>query len=285
MVIARDEAVQDFREEQTLLDAEPAHDAEIDGNEPAVIVDEQIPRMHVGVKEAIAQRVAEEGLDQRPCQLRQVEALGDKARAIGQRRGVDPFQREDFLGGAVPVHSRHAKIRIVLGVLGHFRERSRFQAEIHFDGDRAPQGIDHFDNAKPPRLGGKIFGVPRDKGEGAKVGMETPLDAGPQHLHGDGPGPVGGLDLGPMHLRNRGGGDRRPEACEARADRPAERGGDHRFRLLLRERRHLVLQMLEIARKRGTDHVGARRQKLTELDVARTEPRERHRQTRPGGVA
>jgi hypothetical protein len=51
------------------------------------------------------------------------------------------------------------------------------------------------------------------------------------------------------------------------------------------ERRHLVLQMLEIARKRGTDHVGARRQKLTELDVARTEPRERHRQTRPGGVA
>ena len=41
-------------EEQPLLRPEPAHDAEIDRDQPALRVDEQIARMHVGVKEAVA---------------------------------------------------------------------------------------------------------------------------------------------------------------------------------------------------------------------------------------
>ncbi len=135
VIIAGDEAVQDFRKEQPLLGAEPAHDAEVDGNQPAVIVDEQIAGMHVGVKEAVAQRMAEKGLDQGAGELPQIEAFGHQSRAVGQRRGVDPFQRQHFLGGAVPVDRRHAKIRIVLGVFGHFRKRRRFQAEVHFDHD------------------------------------------------------------------------------------------------------------------------------------------------------
>ena len=148
-------------EVQPLLGAEPAHDAEIDRNEPPLVVDEQIARMHVGMKEAVAQRVAQEGLDQRARELRQIEALGDEPGAVRQRRGVDPFQRQYVFGGAVPIHRRHAKIRIVFGVLGHFRERRRFQAEIHLDRDRAAQGVDHFDQPQPPRLGGKLFGAAR----------------------------------------------------------------------------------------------------------------------------
>ena len=53
-VIARDEAVEDFGEKPALLEAEPPHDAEIDRRQAAVAVDEQIARMHVGMKEAVA---------------------------------------------------------------------------------------------------------------------------------------------------------------------------------------------------------------------------------------
>ena len=175
--------------------------------------------MHVGVKEAVAQRVAEKGLDHGARELRQIEAFGDQPRAVRQRRGVDPFQRQDVLGGAVPVHRRDAEIRIVLGVLGHFRKRRRFQAEIHLDRDRAAQGVDHFDQPQPPRLGGKLFGAARHIHEGAQIAMETRLDAGPQHLDGDGLGAVRRRDLGAMHLRDRGGGDRGSEGGKNRTDR------------------------------------------------------------------
>src|SRR5262249_22629563 len=67
--------------------------------------------------------------------------------------------------------------------------------------------------------------------------------------------------------------------------RPAERSGDRGFGLGLRESRHLVLQSLQIVRKRGADHVRPGRQKLAKLDVARAEPRERGRQPYLGGTA
>ena len=54
LIVARDEAEQDFGEEAALLRAEPAHDAEVDRDQPAVGVDEQIAGMHVGVEEAVA---------------------------------------------------------------------------------------------------------------------------------------------------------------------------------------------------------------------------------------
>ena len=50
---------------------------------------------------------------------------------------------------------------------------------------------------------------------------------------------------------------------------------DRALRLGLRERRHLVLQRLEVARQRDADHVRPRRQELAELHVGRTEPGER----------
>src|SRR4029079_3734296 len=44
MITARDEAVEDLTEKAALLGAEPAHDAEVDGDQLAVVVDEQIAR-------------------------------------------------------------------------------------------------------------------------------------------------------------------------------------------------------------------------------------------------
>ena len=150
------------------------------------------------------------------------------------------------------------------------------------------QRVDDLDEPQPPRLGGEVLGVARDEGEGAQVGVEAALDARPQHLDRDRARSARRRDLRAMHLGDRGGRDRRTKMREHRADRPAERGRDHRFRLVLRKRRHLVLQPFEIAGEHCTDNIRARRQELPELDVARPEPRERRRQPRfhsPAGRA
>ena len=55
--------MQDLGEEQALLRAKSAHDAEIDRDQVAVGIDEQIAGMHVGMEEAVAHGVAQEALD------------------------------------------------------------------------------------------------------------------------------------------------------------------------------------------------------------------------------
>ena len=117
MIVAGDEAVEDLGEEAPLLRREPAHDAEIDRDDAAVGVDEQVARMHVGMEEAVAQRMAQEGLHQRAAERRQVEPAGCERRAVGQRRAVDPFEREHLARGAFPVDRRHAEVGIVLDVI------------------------------------------------------------------------------------------------------------------------------------------------------------------------
>src|SRR5438477_2765934 len=97
-IIARDEAVEYFGEEAPLLRPEPSHDAEIDRDQLAVLVDEQIAGMHVGMEEAIAQRMPQKRLDHGARQRHEIVALGLEPRVIVQRDAVDPFEREDVAG-------------------------------------------------------------------------------------------------------------------------------------------------------------------------------------------
>ena len=55
LIVAADEAVEDLRQEAALLRPDAAHDAEIDGDQAAFRVDEEVPLVHVGVEEAVAQ--------------------------------------------------------------------------------------------------------------------------------------------------------------------------------------------------------------------------------------
>ena len=118
-IVARDEAQQNFGEEAPLLQPEPAHDAEIDRDQPAGLVEEQIAGMHVGMEEAVAQRVAQKTLDHLAPEIGQVDLRLLEPRVVVQRDAVDPLHRQHVMGGAVPVDRRHAKIRIVAGVLRH----------------------------------------------------------------------------------------------------------------------------------------------------------------------
>src|SRR5262249_59972125 len=92
-IVACDEAEQDLGEEAALLQAQPPHDSEIDRDEATLIVEEQIARMHVGVEEAVTQRVPQETLDHLAAEVLEVDLRGFEARMIRQRHAVNPVHR------------------------------------------------------------------------------------------------------------------------------------------------------------------------------------------------
>ena len=248
-------------------------------------VDEQVSLMHVGVEEAVAERVAEERLDEARGEQLPVMAGGGDRVEIGELDPVDPFERQDVPGGEIPFDLRNAKAAVAGGGLGHFRQGRGFQAEVHLDRHRAGEGVDDGDGLQT--VGGGVGALDQPGGgiEGLEVAPEAAADVGPQDLDGDGAAlAVGTGDLGAMDLGDGGGGDRRRERCEQFIDRLAERGRDHGAGLGIRKRRDLVAEPAEDAGGLAADDVGARREKLAELDVGGTEPVEGNRQPRDAGL-
>ena len=141
-VIPADEAVEDFRQEPALLAPQAAHDAEVDGDDAAFIVNEEIALMHVGVKEAVAERGAQESLNQDARERGKVESELGQPLPVGQRDPVDPFHRHHFARGAAPVDRGRAEIWIILGVFDEFRRPRRFEPKIHLHPHRAGERLD-----------------------------------------------------------------------------------------------------------------------------------------------
>ena len=101
-----------------------------------------------------------------------------------------------------------------------------------------------------------------------EVGFKSPLDAGTKNFDGNRLASSVKFDLGAVHLCNRGGSDRRPEGRIDRRKRLAESPDDHRLRLTLRERRHLVLQTFQVVRDRRADDIRPGGEELPEFDVS-----------------
>ena len=66
--------MQDLGQEAALLGPEPAHDAEIDGDDVARLVDQQVALVHVGMEKAVAHGVAQERAQHREPERLQVDA-------------------------------------------------------------------------------------------------------------------------------------------------------------------------------------------------------------------
>ena len=230
-------------------------------------------------------RVAQEGLDQRSgrAPTRSWPAASSAAQ-VGQPDAVDPFGRQHVARGQLPVG---------LGARGNRRPRGCSRRARRA---RPPRAADPSRSrpsgpaSRPPR--GRAGAARRERSArtaraakrmACEVAREPLAHAGPQHLDGDEPpaGRVGEARL--VDLRDRGGGDRLAEA-RRRARRAGARAplSTIAHGLLARERRHAVLQPLEVARDGDADDVGPGRQELAELDVGRAEPRQRRRE--PGGA-
>src|SRR3954452_21821838 len=88
-----------------------------------------------------------------------------------------------------------------------------------------------------------------------------------------------------MHLCDRSGRDRRAERREQVGQWLTQRNRDGALGVGLWEWRHLVLQRLEVARHLHPDNIRPGCQKLAELDVGGTEPREGRSETVGGDAA
>ena len=277
-IVALDEAVENLGEEAALLAPEPAHDAKIDDDDAPLGVDEEIALMHVGVKEAVAQGMAQERLNERPPERRRIETQLGEAPRIAERRAVDPLHRQRFARRAIPVDLGRAKAGIVREVLGKLRGRRRFKPQVHLDTHAARQRLDNFDEAQPFQARLETFGAARGIEHVGKIAREASLDAGPQQLDRDLALAIGVAHAGAVDLRNRRGGHRLAEFDIERVDLGAE------GRLHCADgsgaigRRHAVLQLLQFAGDFGADVVGSRREELAEFDVRRPEPVDRRRQ-------
>ena len=258
-----------------LLLAQPAGNAEVDRDDGAVGLDEQIAGMHVGMEEAVAQRVAQERLDQVGGDRLQVVAGRLEGGDVVHLDAVDPLHGQDIASGALPVHGRHAKAGVAPGVLAELRKGCRLEPQVHFDPGGLRQCLRHLDRPQPPRGGNVFFLQPGGQEIAFEIVEEAPPHAGTDHLHRHFGGHAVMQRLGVVHLGDGRGRHRVAEAQEQIVDLAPERRLDRLDRLPLREGVHLVLQQGEIERHGVADDVGPRRQELAELHVRRPQPDDR----------
>ena len=105
-IVAAQEGDQQLGEIAARVLVDAAHDAEIDRHDVALAIDEGVAAMHVGMEEAVAEHLVEEGLGALLHDDIGIVAGGDDGVAIADRDAVDALQRQHALGGAVPVDGR-----------------------------------------------------------------------------------------------------------------------------------------------------------------------------------
>ena len=274
-VIALDEAIEDFRKKAPLFETEAAHDAEVHHCEAPLLIDEQISLMHIGMEKSIPHRGAQERLNDVAAEALQIIAFCGERFDVGQRRSIDPFERQHLFRGPVPVNSRNPECLILRRILGKFGSRGGFEPEIHFHLDGAGERIDDLDRLQAAGILEPAFGQARREIHVAEVAFEKPLDARAQHLDGDFAFAIAVFHERPVNLGNRGGGDRLSETYKGAVERFAKGGLDGGDRDRARKRRHPVLQKFELLDDGPADDVRPGREELAELDIGRPEPADR----------
>ena len=242
--------------------------------------------MHVGVEEAVAQGVAQERLDELAAERADVEALRRQPLGIAERRAVDPFHRQHFARGAVPVDRRRAKIGVVLEVLAIFGGRGGLQAKIHLHAHRARQRLDDLHRPQPlarPGTGARRAGRRRTcRRDRARSRRSTP---GRSTFTATIALAVAVAHRARWTCAIEAAATGSPNSMNSVSSGAWNAASMRRTADLARQRRDAVLQPLELARDLGADDVGPRGEELAELDVGRPQPLHRPRQAVAAGAS
>ena len=214
-------------------------------------VDEQIAGMHVGVEEAVADRMAQEGLDdacgRAPTRSRPAASMAARSYSAD---AVDPFDRQHVARGQIPFGLRHAEIGVVLAcsrrvprgppprAAGPSRSRPSGPASRR---PRPASGAWH--RARCARTAGRRSAWPGDR---ARNCSRTP---GRTTLTATSASPsrraMRALCTWAMEAAAIGSLNSQKDLV----DRAAERDLDHAHGLRARKGRHAVLQAFEVARR------------------------------------
>ena len=273
LVVADQEAEQHLRQVAPGLDVEPPHDPEVDGDDIAVSVHQQVAGMQVGVEEAVPEDLVEEGAGRLAQHRVRVVPGGDQGLALVDRDTLHPFEGEHAAAGAPPVHGRHQEAGIFGEVLAQLRGGGRLEAEVHLDHHALGEGMYHLDRAEPPPGGQRPLGERGQPVEELEIALEGALDAWPENLDRDRLARRGDRE---MHLRDGRRGDGLVgKLPKEGVQRDAELGFDDGPRRARVEGRQTVLQVRERGSGLLAHQVRAGGKRLAELDEARAEHLER----------
>ena len=272
-VIAGEEPVEDLGQPDPRLPLDPAHDPEVDRRKPPVGQREEIALVEIGMKEAVDHRLPQEGADQDRRQSLQIVPRLDQCLAVGVLDAVDPLERHHPARSAGPVDRRHVEAAFGDEILAKLGRRRRLAPQVQFPRGPLPEMSDDRPGPEPRRLAAH----PLDLRRRPFVGLERPgeilLDIRPEHLDRDEVA-LGGDRA--VDLCDRGGADRLlVDMGEDFLQGLLQPQLDRLAHFLERSGGEIVLERRQVARRLGTDQIGPRRERLSELDRRRPEFLER----------
>jgi hypothetical protein len=185
------------------LVVEPPEQPEVEQRQPAVLGEDDVPAVRVGVVDAVERDLTDVGAEEiarEPLGLLLLEAV-----VGGYLLAVDPLEHEHPLGDVRPDNLGHDEVVVLLDrpryqlcVRGLFHE-VELAAEMHFELLR--EGAELEEAGGLGALFEKADGRPND----VEVELDLLHDPGPPHLDDDVP-PV--REEGAVDLGDRGGGER-----------------------------------------------------------------------------
>ena len=264
-VIAPDEAIKDLCIDAPGVFIDMAHDSKIIGDDVAIGRHLQVPLMHVGVEESVAQGMVEKELQNPLAERDAVMSCGVDRGIVPKRHAFRPAHGHHPPSGQAPDHLRQGKACIIGGVGGKFTGGGAFQPEIQLAHHHAFEMGDHVPGPQAARGRRQEFDHIGGEPEGIHIATERAFDPGPQHLDRDRLPRFGQPRL--VDLRDGGGRDGGAEFGKDLIHGQAKLGLDLGLRGLGREGGQLVLQHPQLIGKLVADHVRPGRKHLPELDI------------------
>lgn len=261
------------------------HHAKIQKTDHVARENMDVARMRIGMEKAVIEDLPHHQRGKTRGDLPAIEIGGVQ---IGQFRGLDAvhvFHRQYAAGGGPGMNSRHVDRRIAGELIGESFEMRGLRGEIQFL-FQPPGELGHHQcrpmDAPSLQMGFEQRG---QMGHDLKVNPDHVLDARTLHLHHY---PLSAVQHGAMHLRYGSRAERSLlEGKKAIANRAFQLLFHHGADLGEGDRRHLIQQFGQLARKRGRKQVSAPGEKLSELDEGRPQLLERFSEPlglrKPGG--
>ena len=181
-VAALEDREQVAREVVLVEIAEAAHDRAVDADVARARrigdLHEDVPGVHVGVEEAVAEHLREEDLHAALGELLEVDARGIQRRDIGYRDAVDALHHEHVASRVVPVHLGHVEQVRVEEVAPQLRGVGRLALQVELVEHDLLVVAYHLDRAQAPPVGMEALEPVRQRVEQADVLANRALDAG-----------------------------------------------------------------------------------------------------------
>ena len=255
--------------EQLLLvgRGDPRDHPDVEQDQSAVIGDEHVARVRVGVEHALDQDLPDVDTEELVGECGAVQVHLSQRAHVRHLAPRDELHRQDPAGGEVGERLRHHDAIVVPQHGTDGGEVVRLAPVVQLVHEGPSELLEEVADPEPLAQ----LGVPVDESgevvEHLHVLQHLGADARTLHLHHDLPAVA---ERGAVHLPQRGGGEGDVvEVGEHRGEPDAELGADQRLHLREREGRHVVLEPGQRLDVRRADQVHAGREHLPELHEGR----------------